>query len=72
MKFYDLPDDIISLIMFFRKIKTASKKATSYIQAHWFGYRTRILLTRFKMLKHLKEFREFNPSIKQFLLRSKL
>ena len=53
MNFHDLPDDIISLIMFFRKIKTAAKKATSYIKAHWYGYRTRVLLGRFKMLKYL-------------------
>jgi hypothetical protein len=72
MNFHDLPDDIISLIMFFRKIKTAAKKATEYIQAHWFGYRTRVLLGRFKMLKYLKEFREFNPSLKIFLIKSRL
>lgn len=72
MIFYDLPDDIISLIMFFRKIKTTAKKATSYIQAHWFCYRTRVFLGRFKMLKYLKEFREFNPSLKFFLIKSRL
>jgi hypothetical protein len=72
MNFDDLPHDIISLIMFFRKIKTAAKKATKYIQAHWFGYKTRVLLGRFKMLKYLKEFREFNPSLKIFLIKSRL
>ena len=72
MNFYDLPDDIKNLIMYFRKIKTASKKATTYIQAHWFGYKTRVLIGRFRMLKYLKEFREFNPSLKIFLLRCKL
>ena len=72
MKFDNLPYDIIKLIFYFRKHLTASNKASKYIQSHWIGYRIRILLARFKMLKYLKEFREFNPSIKQFLLRSKL
>ena len=72
MQFDNLPDDIIKLIFYCRKELTVSKKATSYIHSHWIGYRTRVLLGRFRMLKYLKEFREFNPSIKQFLLRSKL
>ena len=72
MNFHNLPDDIISLIMFFRKIKTAYNKAARYIQSYWFGYRTRVLLGRFKMLKYLKEFRDYNPSLGIFLLRSRL
>jgi hypothetical protein len=69
MKFDNLPDDIIKLIFYYRKELTTYKKTTTYIQSHWIGYRNRALLGRFRMLKYLKEFREFNPSIKQFLLR---
>ena len=72
MNFYDLPDDILNLIMYFRKFKTCGNKATKYIQSHWKGYKTRILIGRFHMLRYLKDFRQWNPSINIFIERSKL
>tara|TARA_B100000085_G_scaffold230236_1_gene216701 strand:- start:440 stop:595 length:156 start_codon:yes stop_codon:yes gene_type:complete len=46
--------------------------AVDKIISLWKCYKTRVLIGRFKMLKYLKEFRLFNPTLKEFLLRSKL
>lgn len=42
------------------------------IQAHWWGYRTRALCGRYRMLHYLRGFREWNPSLAVFLARSRL
>jgi len=72
MEWDDLPDEIINYIMNFRKLKTSGYKASTKIQSHWKCYRTRVLLGRFKMLRYLKDFRQWNPNIQEFLLRSRL
>lgn len=68
----DLPDEIINYIMFFRKLKTSGFKASTKIQSLWKCYKTRVLIGRFNMLRYLKDFRHWNPSIQEFLLRSRL
>lgn len=58
--------------MNYRKIFTCGDKIVNKIISVWKCYRVRVLLARFKMLQYLKDFRLFNPSLKEFLLRSKL
>jgi hypothetical protein len=72
MTWDNLPEDIINYIMSFRKIKTSGYKASTKIQCMWKCYRTRVLIGRYKMLRYLKEFRIWNPSIQDFLLRSRI
>tara|TARA_B100000424_G_scaffold263847_1_gene251588 strand:+ start:84 stop:302 length:219 start_codon:yes stop_codon:yes gene_type:complete len=72
MKWDDLPDEIVNYIMNFRKFKTSGFKASIKIQSLWKSYRTRVLIGRFKMLRYLKDFRNWNPTIQEFLLRSRL
>ena len=72
MKWDDLPVDIVNYIMNFRKLNTLGFKASTKIQSSWKCYRTRVLIGRFKMLRYLKDFRRWNPSIQDFLLRSRL
>ena len=72
MRWDKLPNDIHSLIFYYRKLLTCGNYAASKIVATWRCYKTRILISRFKILRYLQEFRLFNPSLKEFLLRSKL
>ncbi len=72
MNWDSLPDDIIKIILKLRREITCSNKAVKYIQSKWNSYRTRILIGRFHMLRYLKDFREWNPTLEEFLSRSKL
>lgn len=72
MTWDDLPDDVIKIILYHRKRITCGNKCVNKIIATWKCYKTRILIGRFKLLRYLREFGHFNPSIKIFLLRSKL
>ena len=72
MKWDDLPDDIINYIMYIRKLKTQAPKACAKIQSLWKCYKTRVLIGRFNMLQYLKDFRIWNPTIHEFLLRARL
>ena len=72
MKWDDLPDDLIRYILIFRKLLTCNNPAATKIQSVWLCYRTRILIGRFHMLKYLKDFRKWNPSINEFIKRSRL
>ena len=67
-----LPIEIINIIMYYRKILTCGNKIVNKIISIWKCYKIRVLIGRFKMLRYLKEFKLFNPNIKEFLLRSKL
>lgn len=70
MNWDNLPNDIIKLILTFRKEITCGNNAAKYIQKKWDIYRTRILIGRFHMLRYLKDFRDWNPSLEEFLSRS--
>ena len=72
MTWDELPDDIIKYIMFLRKNKCSGFKAATKIQSLWKCYKIKILIKRFKMVRYLKDFRIWNPTIQDFLLRSRL
>ena len=72
MNWDQLPDDLIKLIFFFRKLFTCSIPASIKIQSIWKCYKTRVLLGRFRMLRYLKDFKLWNPSIHEFIARSRL
>ena len=72
MRWDNLPNEIHSLIFYYRKIMMCGNLAADRIISRWKCYKTRVLIGRFKMLMYLKDFRMFNPNLKQFLLRSKL
>jgi hypothetical protein len=63
-----LPDDLIAHILRLR----AEGDAATAMQKHWRRYRTRVLVGRFKMLRCLRVFREFNRDLRAFLERSRL
>ena len=72
MNWNNLPNDIINYIMFLRKIKTCGFNAARKIQSIWKRYKIKVLIERFKILRHLKDFKIWNPTIQDFLLRSRL
>jgi len=72
MKWDNLPDDVIKIIFYYRKIFTCKYPAATKIQSAWRCYRTRVLIGRFNMLHYFTEFRLWNPDIFEFLKRSKL
>jgi len=72
MNWDSLPDDIIRIILNFRREITCGNKAAKYIQNKWNKYKIKILTGRFHMLKYLKDFREWNPTLEHFLSRSRL
>jgi len=67
-----LPNEIIEIIMYDRKIKTCGYSATCKIQSIWRMYKIRLLIRRFISLRYLQEFRIWNPNIRQFITRSQL
>tara|TARA_Y100000389_G_scaffold203662_1_gene252913 strand:- start:1511 stop:1729 length:219 start_codon:yes stop_codon:yes gene_type:complete len=72
MKWDDLPIEIIEIILKERKYSMCKNYCASYIQSHWKKYRTKVLIGRFKMLRHIKIFKYYNPNILEFIIRSKL
>ena len=60
----DLPDDIQLYILTIR--------AATSIQARWRGYRVKVLLGRFRLLRYVRVFAEFNATIQIFMSRSHL
>lgn len=68
----NLPTDVIKIILNYRKIFMYKKPAIIKIQSLWNSYKIRKLIHRFKMLRYLKDFRKWNPTIQDFLLRSRL
>ena len=72
MNWDNIPCEIQQIILYYRKMLTCGDYAANLIISGWKCYKTRVLIGRFKMLRYLKDFRMFNPSLKEFLLRSKL
>ena len=70
-----LPTDIVLLILEWRsrlRFRDFLYRTAQRFQGTWRGYRVRILLGRFRMLRYLKAFREWNPDLMTFLLRARL
>ena len=72
MNWDNLPDEIINIIMYFRKLSSCGDKASTYIQSKWRLYKTKVLIGRFRLLRYLKDFRIWNPTIQDFITKSKL
>ncbi len=72
MNWDSLPNEIIKIIFNYRKFATCSGYCATKIKSIWLCYRTRVLIGRFKMLRYLRDFRELNPTLTEFLLRSRL
>ena len=47
-------------------------RAAPCVQRMWRGYRTRILLGRYRLMRYFHIFRVFNPNVSVFLARSRL
>ena len=72
MKWDNLPDDIIIIILKYRRYLTCSNFASLIIQKNWRRYKIKILIERFKFLRYIKDFRFWNPTITEFIIRSKI
>ena len=72
MKWDYLSDDLVRYILIFRKVLTCENPAARKIQCIWNSYKIRILIKRFHMLRYLKDFRLWNPTINEFIKRSRL
>ena len=72
MNWDNLPDDLVRYILFFRKLLMCNHPAATKIQSVWNCYRIRVLIGRFHMLRYLKDFKKWNPTIIEFLKRSRL
>ena len=68
----DLPGDLLELIWAMRRRASLDAPASAKIQAAWRGYRMRVLLGRFRMLRYLHTFRQWNPSASEFVRRARL
>ncbi len=64
MEWADLCDDVIYMILGWR--------FAPIIQASWKMYRIRMSINRYKMLRHIRPFRDWNPTLREFLRRSRL
>lgn len=67
-----LPTDVILLILGLHGRRVRDDVTTRRLQSVWRGYRVRVLLGRFRMLRYLQEFRVWNPSASTFLRRAQL
>ena len=67
---HTLPDDIILYILLLHS--KIQERYVINIQAAWKGYKTRILVGRFRLLRNTRPFRFYNPNIHHFVMRSKL
>lgn len=68
----DLPDDVIQLIVAQVRARLRRGRAALRIQTNFRRYRIKTLMVRFRMLCHLLQFRQFNPSATVFISRAKL
>ena len=67
-----LPDDIINIILYYRKRITCGDNVATKIQSVWKSYKIRVLINRYKTLRYLPIFKKFNPNIYIFISRSRL
>lgn len=73
MNWKSLPIEIKEIIMHYRYLYTCGYHIMAVkIQSLWRCYKTKIIISRFKSLRYLKDFREWNPNIYIFITRSKI
>ena len=66
----ELPDDLARCVLAHHA--AARRRAAARAQAAWRGYRCRVLVGRFRLLRNLRPFRDFNPRAGDFVRRSRL
>ena len=67
-----LPAELRAEVFMWRRRLMLPQRSAVRIQAQWRQYRTRVLLGRFRMLRYLHEFRQWNPSAQTFIARARL
>ena len=72
MNWDNLSDDIINIILKYRKYFTCSVNASIFIQKMWKSYKIKVLMKRYLMLRYIKDFRIWNPSANEYILRTRI
>ena len=72
MTWETLPTDVTLHILALRGRMRHEDASACRVQRIWRGYRLRIMLGRFRMLRYLAAFREWNPDVGTFLRRARL
>lgn len=67
-----LPTELALDILARRADAIRRERAAQRAQATWRGYRVRVLLGRYRMLRYLAEFRRYNPDVRAFVHRARL
>jgi hypothetical protein len=67
-----LPTELVLDILGRRAALIRRETRARAVQAAWRGYRVRVLLGRFHMLRYLAEFRRHNPDVRAFVRRARL
>ena len=67
----DLPSEVRVHIVRMARRDQRTHGAALAVQRAWTGYRTRVLLGRFRMLRYLREFLLWNPSATEFMRRAR-
>ena len=67
-----LPSDVVRVILHWVHRANQPHRDAQRVQRAWRGYRVRVLVGRFRMLRYLREFRAWNPSLGEFLRRARL
>lgn len=71
-RWHDLPEDVTVYILQLRAQMLRRLNNSVKIQARWRCYRTFVLVARFKMLRYLATFRDYNPCASIFIRRARL
>ena len=72
MHWDSLPSELKTCIMEWRTVLMVPHGAARRIQRRWRVYRTRVLIGRFRMLRYLLAFQQWNPSVSTFLANASL
>ena len=71
----DLPPELLEVVWEHRTRSARvdrSHRAARRVQTIWRGYRTRVLCGRYRMLRYVRPFCEWNPSLGAFLSRARV
>lgn len=67
-----LPPELVLDILARRAHAIGSERRARAVQSAWRGYRVRVLLGRYHMLRYLADFRRYNPDVRCFVRRARL